>query len=123
MLDKREIPELALWEEYLVYATAFGIADKVLEQLKIVYPNYNEQINASTYTSMHLMMNSDFSKSFSHSISSAMSSTYSSASGGGGGFSGGGGGRRPEVAGGRRKIKTQIEHSIIKRREIYGSNW
>ena len=100
MLDKREVPELILWEEFLVYATAFGIANKVLKQLKTVYPNFNEQIDASTYGCMYLMMNTDFSTSFSNSISSAMSTSYSSASGGGGGFSGGGGGRWPEVAGG-----------------------
>ena len=99
MLDKREIPEIAIWEKYLVYATAFGIADKVIKQLKIVYPNVEQSgsFNSSIY--MGLMMNTNFSSSFSSSVSSAMSSAYSSGSGGGGGFSGGGG-RRPEVAGG-----------------------
>ena len=101
MLDKREVPELVIWEKYLVYATAFGIADKVIKQLKIVYPNFDEMMttNLTTYTYMNLMINTDFSKSFSNSISSSMSSAYSSGSGSGGGFSGGGGfGRRPEVA-------------------------
>lgn len=99
MLDKREVPEIVIWEKYLVYATAFGIADKVINQLKIVYPNIDQNSNYSTGVYMGLMMNSNFSSSFSHSISSAMSSAYSSGSGGGGGFSGGGG-RRPEEAGG-----------------------
>ena len=73
MLDKREVPELVIWEKYLVYATAMGVADKVIKQLKIVYPNFEEMTNGIE--------------------------TYSSGSGGGGGFSGGGGfGRRPEVA-------------------------
>ena len=101
MLDKREVPELVIWEKYLVYATAFGIADKVIKQLKIVYPNFDEMMttNLATYTYMNLMINTDFSKSFSNAISSSMSSAYSSGSGSGGGFSGGGGfGRRPEEA-------------------------
>lgn len=99
MLDKREVPEIEIWEKFLVYATAFGIADKVLKQLKIVYPDIENSMNINTYPSMYLMMNTDFSRSFTDSISSSMSSAYSSASGGGGGFSGGGGGgRRPEVA-------------------------
>lgn len=99
MLDKREIPEIEIWEKFLVYATVFGIADKVLKQLKIVYPDIENSMNINTYSSMYLMMNTDFSRSFTDSISSSMSSAYSSASGGGGGFSGGGGGgRRPEVA-------------------------
>lgn len=99
MLDKREVPEIVIWEKYLVYATAFGIADKVIKQLKIVYPNIDQNANYHTGTYMGLMMHTNFSSSFSNSISSAMSSSYSSGSGGGGGFSGGGG-RRPEEAGG-----------------------
>ena len=100
MLDKREVPEIAIWEHFLVFATAFGIANKVLKQLKVVYPDLenNLDINTYTYTYMYLMMNTDFSSSFSNAISTSMSSAYSSASGGGGGFSGGG---RAE-AGGRR---------------------
>ena len=97
LLDKREVPELAIWEKYLVYATAFGIADKVIKQLKIVYPNFEEiTTGIATYSYMGIIMNSNFSSSFSNSITSSMSSAYSSGYGGGGGFSGGGGfGRRP----------------------------
>ena len=87
-----------IWEEFLVYATAFGIADKVLKQLKIVYPDIDNNINISTYPYMYLMIHTDFSNSFSNAISSSMSSAYSSTSGGGGGFSSGG--RRWPVAGG-----------------------
>ena len=98
MLDKREVPEIAIWEHFLVFATAFGIADKVLKQLKVVYPNIENDLNVNTYTYMYLMMNTNFSSSFSNAISTSMSSAYTSASGGGGGFSGGGGGGRwPEV--------------------------
>ena len=103
ILDKREVPEITLWEKYLVYATAFGIADKVLKQLKTVYPNLESMTSDNTYTCMNLMINTNFTSSFSNSISSAMSSAYTSAtassgSGGGGGFSGGGGGGRRTVA-------------------------
>lgn len=98
MLDKREVPEIAIWEHFLVFATAFGIANKVLKQLKIVYPDLENNLDINTYTYMYLMMNTNFSSSFSNAISTSMSSAYSSASGGGGGFSGGG---RTE-AGGRR---------------------
>lgn len=100
MLDRREVPELVIWEKYLVYATVFGIADKVIKQLKIVYPNFDEitSTNLSTYTYINLMVNTNFSKSFSNAIASSMSSAHSSATGGGGGFSGGGGGGRRPVA-------------------------
>lgn len=101
MLDKREVPELVIWEKYLVYATVFGIADKVIKQLKMVYPNFEEITEGiNTYTYMNIMMHTNFSTSFSNAISTSIASaTYSSGSGGGGGFSGGGGfGRRPEAA-------------------------
>ena len=103
LLDKREVPELVVWEKYLVYATAFGIAEKVIKQLKIVYPNFDEITDGiRTYSYMGIMMNTNFSTFFSHSISSSISSsyssTYSSGYGGGGGFSGGGGFGRRSVA-------------------------
>ena len=98
LLNEKEVPQIAIWEEFLVYATAFGIADKVLKQLKIVYPDIENTVTFSTYPYMYLMIHTDFSSSFSNAISSSMSSAYSSASGGGGGFSGGG--RWRPVAGG-----------------------
>lgn len=106
LLKEKEVPELVLWEKYLVFATAFGIADKVIKQLKVVYPlnieaNQN-MLNNSTYMRYVMMdnMNFDFSKSVINGIQSAYSSGYSkyynsqmsSGSGGGGGFSSGGGG-------------------------------
>ena len=104
MLDKRQVPELVIWEKYLVFATVFGVANKVIKQLKIVYPNLEEITSSTnTFTYMNLMMYTNFSSSFSNaitsSINSSISSQYSSGSGSGGGFSGGGGfGRRPEAA-------------------------
>lgn len=95
LLNEKEVPAIETWERFLVYATAFGIAEKVIKQLKMAYPNF-EQLTQD-YTVTYLMMNTDFSSSFSSVVSSTMSSTYSSATGGGGGFSGGGGG-----GGGRR---------------------
>ena len=113
MLDKREIPELVIWERFLVYATAFGIADKVIRDLKAVYREMgrNFDFDDSSMGYMYFMTNNNFSSSFTNSMSSAFtsayqsnySSSYSSGSGGGGGFSGGGGGgRRPVVGGGGR---------------------
>ena len=100
LLNEKEVPALVLWEKYLVYATAFGISEKVLKQLKIVYPNIDE---LDTSTHMYFMYHSNFNTNFSKAISSSIASaaTYSSGSGSGGGFSGGGGfgggGRRRPV--------------------------
>ena len=49
-MDRHELPQLVLWEEYMVYATAMGIADKVAEQLEIAYPEYKE-ITSRGYSS------------------------------------------------------------------------
>ena len=109
MLDNREIPEIVIWEQFLVYATAFGIADKVIKQLKAVYKELGRsfEFDDPSYGYMYFMTNNNFTSSFTNSMSSAFtsayasnySSSYSSGSGGGGGFSGGGGGGRwPEVA-------------------------
>ncbi len=94
LLNEKEVPAIEIWERYLVYATAFGIADKVLKQLKTIYPNIDEFDGVNTSSYMYFMYHSNFSSSFSHSINSSISSAHSSASGGGGGFSGGGGGGR-----------------------------
>lgn len=103
LLDEKEIPALEVWEEYLVFATVFGIADKVIKQLKMVYPQIEEMENFNTASYVYIMSHTNFNSSFSSAINSSISSTMSSGSGGGGGFSGGGGGGRwPEVADGGR---------------------
>lgn len=108
MLDEKTVPELVLWEKYLVYATAFGISDIVLKQLKVVYPQITDMYDTTNYSYMNLMysrnLNSSFLATLNNSItrsyqsatsySSSYSSNYSSGSGSGGGFSSGGGGRR-----------------------------
>ena len=33
--DIKELPEIALWERYLVYATVFGLADKVEKAMNV----------------------------------------------------------------------------------------
>lgn len=103
LLDEKEIPALEIWEEYLVYATVFGIADKVIKQLKLVYPQIENMDNFNTYSYVYLMSHTNFNSSFSRAINSSISSAMSSGGGGGGGFSGGGGGgRRPVAADGGR---------------------
>ena len=103
LLNEKEVPHLILWERFLVFATAFGIAEKVIKQLKIKYP---ELSNPDTTNNMIILgtlySGGNFNTNFISSINSSTSnmySSYSSGTGGGGGFSGGGGGRWPEVDG------------------------
>lgn len=122
-LDEKEVPELVLWEKYLVYATAFGIADKVLKQLKVKYPELNNQDTISNMVLFNAMynangLNANFINSISTSTSRMYSSTYSSGTGGGGGFSGGGGfgGRwwRPEA-------EDNIKYTLIENKNDFYS--
>lgn len=105
LLKEREVPELVLWEKYLVYATAFGISERVIKQLKVVYPQLSEgdlvgdyaYFHIMTHTRYDLMAISNLNTAINNAYRSAYSAVHSSNSSGGGfggGFSGGGGGRR-----------------------------
>lgn len=86
MKDKEAI-EVNLWEEYLMYAQIFGVAEKVAKQFKQLYPDV---ITDQTYNSMVFVHT--ISRTGMVSASSARSRAQSYSSGGGGFSSGGGGG-------------------------------
>lgn len=44
--DKNSI-NVHLWDDYLIYAQLFGIADKVEAEFKEIYPDYNKMINTN----------------------------------------------------------------------------
>lgn len=72
---------VVLWEEYMVYATAFGVAKEAAKALKTAMPeNLSKNQNFVVYSTF---ATSSFSTSLGYSTGS---------SGGGGGFGGGGGG-------------------------------
>jgi uncharacterized membrane protein YgcG len=81
---------LLLWESYLVYGIAFGLAERVLEAAKVSFPGISE---SSVYAPA-LFMPSFSTSGFASDLGGAFSSPSSSGSGGGGGgsFGGGGGG-------------------------------
>ena len=76
-----------------MFAYIFGIADKVLSQLKKLYPEIIEE-NSKTYGSM--MMASSFASEAIKAANaySAGGGGYSTGGGGGGGFGGGTSGGR-----------------------------
>lgn len=92
----KELPEIVLWEKYLVYATIFGIADRVSKAMEIkvkeVDPNattFNSNLFYNYYFTSSLVKTIDTTRSAS--ASQVAASTQSSGAGFGGGFSGGGG--------------------------------
>ena len=63
LMKEHEIPELVLWEDYMIFATAMGIADKVAEQLEIAYPEF-KAMSASSFDPSTFMILWFFSRSF-----------------------------------------------------------
>ena len=114
LLKEKKVPDIVLWEKFLVYATTFGISKKVIEQLKVVHPEMfmtmnNDYSNAySRYTYWQIVSNNSYGIESFNTLSNNLERAYdsarsaynsahsssSSSSGSGGGFSGGGGGRR-----------------------------
>ena len=91
-IDEKKAIEVHLWDEYLIFAESFGIADKVAKQFKDFHPVEYE--NNYNYYHSYLWIST-----FSYSATTAATSASSggSFSGGGtssGGFSSGGGGVR-----------------------------
>ena len=85
-MKERETIEVHIWDEYLMFAYLFGIADKVYKQLKNLYPEVIEKGDIDSNT---MMMAHDFS---THTVSSAISAARNYSAGGGGFSTGGGGG-------------------------------
>ena len=89
-IDTKETLEVHLWDEYLMFAYIFGIADKVAKQIKNLYPNLLEQNNIDFDT---IIIINNISTNTVHAASAARSAAESYHSGGGGfGMGGGGGG-------------------------------
>lgn len=88
----RDIGELILWEQIMPYAIAFGLAKKVLKQLKLEFP---AEIAADPYWACYYVGSSGgFATSFDEAISSSAGSggSFSGSDVSSGGFGGGSGG-------------------------------
>lgn len=95
LMNERTVIELPIWEQYLVYATAFGISEKVIKAIKIRCPEANQSPILSTnsvYHSTHFYHSSRAIRSYSHAASSFSHSGGAGGYGGGGRGGGGGGG-------------------------------
>ena len=102
--ELKELPEIKLWERYMVYATIFGLAEKVskIMNVKIKELETNGLLTDyyPTFTDYYVFhsLNNNFNQAI-HNNSQAVASinaerinsSFSSGSGHGGGFSSGGG--------------------------------
>lgn len=93
---EKELPEIALWEKYLVYAHIFGLAEELRKEMEIKVPNienYSNGMSSYDYMRFNYALNRSVTTSVSAAITNANAkiaeSTSSSGGGFGGGFSGG----------------------------------
>ena len=100
LVAEREVPEVGLWKNYLIFALLFGLADKVSSAMKKLYPQdfekfSNETVGVGTvYMSNLLFFSNNISGSAFEKASDAQIQAEAKARSGGGGrtsFGGGGG--------------------------------
>lgn len=107
--DEKDLPDITLWDKYLVTATVLGCADKVEKRMKMYITdpsNVDTSLtNLMIYSNINMNLTRELNRSIEKAVSTSSSSvsassygSYSSGGGFGGGSSGGGGRRRPEEA-------------------------
>ena len=99
LIAERSVKELPIWRELLSYAMLFGIADKVAEQLKALYPDISTEV--ATYSQgMHTAYSYQYLL-YRNMLAAEQRREQQKRSRGGGGFAsfGGGGG---SIGGGSR---------------------
>ncbi|MDD2376940.1 MAG: DUF2207 domain-containing protein [Clostridia bacterium] len=89
LIKERYPIETVLWGKYLVFASLFGIADKVSKEFKeeLLSQGYDENYIYTTYPMLHMAV-------YSHAFTASAASMSGSSSSGGYSGGGGGGGRR-----------------------------
>lgn len=95
LMHEKTVIELPIWEQYLVYATAFGISEKVIKAIQIRCPeaNSSEMLSNPYYRSSNFSIhNRSFSSATRSATYTSRSGGYSGSHYGGGGRGGGGGG-------------------------------
>lgn len=104
LVSQRESVEATLWQEYLVYAALFGIADKVAKEMKDINPDAFARMMPASDMGNVIIITNNYGRTFNNNVlrgdparTSPRPTTGSwggfgghSSFGGGGGFHGGG---------------------------------
>ena len=117
LIKDREAIEVAIFEDYLIYAQMMGIAKQVAKDFKEIYPDVIEQSSFSSYDNIIII-----NAYATHGISTARSAearARSYSSGGGGFSSGGGGGGSFGGGGGRRRFPLKLVKKDEKEKAFY----
>ncbi len=95
-MDEKTLPEVTLWDKYLVYATILGCADELEKQMKIKMEAMHmteDSMTFGNYYMMHAIIHGnilhDVSGVVHQAVSSSRSSVANSQNSSGGGFGGG----------------------------------
>ena len=116
-LEEAPPATLALWERYLVYGIAFGIAERVLQGAQLHMPEAIHQASSIYWISSSGDLGSGATSlsigDLASGFGSALSPPNSGSGGGGGGFSGGGGGG----GGGGRRFRLCRNYGRDRRRD------
>jgi uncharacterized membrane protein len=95
-VDTARVGSLGIWEEYLPYAISLGVADKMLQELEVRFPNlqHDGYYFGSHWFMYHHVYGVSSIRHMTNTVGKSVTSvTMPTGSGGtGGGFSGGGGG-------------------------------
>lgn len=99
LIRERGTKEVALWQDYIIYAALFGIADKVAKQLQDIDPQAFTTYVGLPYQTMHnlIYVSGNMGSDITGAVAGSRQSSFSvggggghASFGGGGGFSGGG---------------------------------
>lgn len=97
LVEERKSVEVVLWQDYLVFAALFGIADKVAAELKEINPQAFREVTGYDVPTLSraIYLSDHYGTSMVRSISRQTAGSVAghggfSSFGGGGGFSGGG---------------------------------
>ena len=95
--ETKDLPQIVLWERYMVYAVIFGIADKVQKAMNVKINEFDNTmsspyINTWLFYDMNSSITNSITTAVSTSVNSAIAKSAASTNGSGGGFSSGAGG-------------------------------
>ncbi|MDO5062794.1 MAG: DUF2207 domain-containing protein [Peptostreptococcaceae bacterium] len=93
LIEEREVKEVELWDDYLVFATLFGMADRVAKQMRKIDPSFEQRsaLLSQNYGRVDRAVRS-MSKMYHSAKDASEGKGGRSSSGGGDGYSGGGSG-------------------------------
>ena len=92
--DDKDLPEVSLWKEYLVYAHVLGVSKKLIKDMKLKEVDALDDsfVDSGDFYILSSTLNSTIHAAYSTAVAAKRAHDYSTSSGGGGSWSSGSGG-------------------------------